>query len=93
MDTLLLTNKASYLSQVAAFQDSLIPLEKKGAAPAPEETLSDSDTIIGARIRPLSEADRGLGHVPSVYAREKGKVADVHELRVKVRGPPAVAVS
>ncbi|KAH7379751.1 diatom spindle kinesin 1 [Cadophora sp. MPI-SDFR-AT-0126] len=95
MDTLLLANKASYLSQIATFQDSLVPLSNKGAAPktSPKETLSDSDTVIGARIRPLSEQDRALDHVPSVYAREEGGVADVHELRVKVRGPPAVATS
>ncbi|KAG4413928.1 hypothetical protein IFR04_012943 [Cadophora malorum] len=93
MDALLLSNKASYQSQITAFQDSLVPLSSKGAVSAPRETLSDSDTIIGARIRPLSEEDRGLGHVPSVYAREKGRIADVHELRVKVRGPPAVATS
>ncbi|PVH88194.1 diatom spindle kinesin 1 [Cadophora sp. DSE1049] len=95
MDALLLSNKASYLSQVSAFQDSLIPLSNRGAGPkpTPKETLSDSDTIIGARIRPFSEQDRELGHVSSVYAREKGGVADVHELRVKVRGAPAVATS
>lgn len=92
MDTLLLANKASYLAQVAAWKGSRIPLANKGVALASKETLSDSDTVIGARIRPLSEEDRELGHVPSVYARETGVFVDVHELRVKVRGPPAVNV-
>ncbi|KAL2061256.1 hypothetical protein VTL71DRAFT_7529 [Oculimacula yallundae] len=93
MEALLLSNKSSYLSQIATFEGSLVPLANKGAKPAPGETLSDSDTIIGARIRPLSEHDIGLGHVPSVYAREEGGFADVHDLRVKVRGPPAIATS
>ncbi|KAH7327163.1 P-loop containing nucleoside triphosphate hydrolase protein [Rhexocercosporidium sp. MPI-PUGE-AT-0058] len=93
MDDLLLANKASYLSQVAAWEGSLIPLANKGATTTLKETLSDSDTVIGARIRPLPEEDKELGHVPSVYAREKGTFADVHELRVRVRGPPVVTTS
>ncbi|KAG4439077.1 hypothetical protein IFR05_005419 [Cadophora sp. M221] len=93
MDALLITNKASYLTQVALWEGSLISLARKGAPFASKETLSDSDTVIGARIRPLSDEERELGHVPSVYAREKGGFADVHELRVKVRGPPGVNTS
>lgn len=92
MDVLLLENKASYLAQIANFEESLIPLPNKGAKPAEKETLSDSDTIIGVRIRPLSEQDKEFGHVPSVRPREKGGYADVHQLRVKVRGPPVLTV-
>ncbi|KFY51060.1 hypothetical protein V496_08976 [Pseudogymnoascus sp. VKM F-4515 (FW-2607)] len=68
---------------VAAFK----PASSQGASTGTE---SGGDTSIGARIRPLLPKEIEDHDVAGVYARSEEGYADVHELRRKVNGQPAL---
>lgn len=89
MDIFLPENKKLFLDQIATF-DARVAKEK--AKQALKESAPDSDTMIGVRIRPLLEAEKENGHLAGAYARSTGGFADVHELRRKVNGRPAITV-
>ena len=80
-----LKNKEYFVQQVAAFEARPLPGK-------PSENNSLSDTVIGARIRPLLQKEKDAGKVAGVSIRTKGGYADVHELRSKVNGNPALNV-
>jgi hypothetical protein len=90
MDLFLPENKKFFLEQVSIFNPPLLRKDKDRLVA--KEHSPDPDTIIGTRIRPLLLAEKDNGHVPGVYARGKDGYADVHELRQKVNGRPAIAV-
>lgn len=92
MDALLAENKTYFANQVALFKPTRTQKDQdreKGRI----GKFTDADTIIATRIRPLLEHEIELGHVAGVFAREKDDYADVHELRNKVTGRPAINVS
>lgn len=91
MDLFLPENQKFLLNQIALF-DSQVAQGKVKPAAIGKENSPDSDTIIGARIRPLLDAEKEKGHVAGVYARSQGGFADIHELRRKVNGRPAITV-
>ncbi|KFY14062.1 hypothetical protein V492_02874 [Pseudogymnoascus sp. VKM F-4246] len=76
-------NRDSYIKQVAAFK----PASTQAAAIGSE---SGGDTSIGARIRPLLPKEIEEREVAGVCARSEEGYADVHELRRKVNGQPAL---
>ncbi|OBT44863.1 hypothetical protein VE00_05013 [Pseudogymnoascus sp. WSF 3629] len=76
-------NRDLYIKQVAAFK----PASGQAAGAASE---SGGDTSIGARIRPLLPKEIEDQEVAGVYARSGEGFADVHELRRKVNGQPAL---
>lgn len=78
-------NRDLYVKQVAAFK----PASSQGASAGTE---SGGDTSIGARIRPLLAKEIEDHEVAGVYARSEQGYADVHELRRKVNGQPALNV-
>jgi hypothetical protein len=90
MDLFLPENKEFFLNQVAIFDSQLTKDKVKQIA---RENSPDTDTVIGARIRPLSNLEKENGHIPCVYARwEGGGFADIHALRRKVNGRPTITV-
>jgi len=90
MDLFLPENKDFFHSQVASFDTQLAKAKVKQTA---NESSPDSDTIIGARIRPLSDTEKEDGHISCVYAHcEGGGFADIHAMRRKVNGRPAITV-
>lgn len=78
-------NRDLYIKQVAAFK----PATGQAAGAGSE---SGGDTSIGARIRPLLPKEIEDQEVAGVYARSGEGFADVHELRRKVNGQPALNV-
>lgn len=85
MEAFFQENRESYIKQVAAFKPA--PGQAAGAG-----SESGGDTSIGARIRPLLPKEIEDQEVTGVYARSEEGFADVHELRRKVNGQPALNV-
>jgi kinesin family protein 2/24 len=92
MDLFLPENQKFFLNQVTTFDTRATLAPKETPKQAAKGDSPDSDTVIGARIRPVLDAEKENGHIPSVYARSQGDFADVHELRRKVNGRPAITV-
>ncbi|KAH8667607.1 diatom spindle kinesin 1 [Tricladium varicosporioides] len=90
MDLFLPENKKFYQRQISQFKPSL---GLKKSEPVVKDQAGDSDTLIGIRIRPLLAPEESEGHILGVYTRGQGGFVDVHELRRKVRGPPAFTSS
>ncbi|OBT51210.1 hypothetical protein VE04_07814 [Pseudogymnoascus sp. 24MN13] len=76
-------NRDSYIKQVTAFKPA--PGQAAGAG-----SESGGDTSTGARSRPLLPKEIEDQEVTGVYARSEEGFADVHELRRKVNGQPAL---
>lgn len=85
MDAFFEENRESYIKQVASFK----PASGQATSAGSE---SSGDTSIGARIRPLLPKEVEDREVAGVYARSEEGYADVHELRRKVNGQPALNV-
>lgn len=97
MDDFFLANKQFYLDEVAKFNT-----KSSKASPASSSTTKPSDpnedvldTTISVRVRPLLPHELEAGHVPGAYiARDDfGGVVNLHELRKKVVGKPALTTS
>jgi len=86
LETILAANKDIYLHLVKDFK----PKISKSAINA---DFSETDTVVGARIRPLLPDEIEDGQVTGIYVRPKGGFIDVHELREKPRPPPTLSVS
>lgn len=78
-------NRDSYIKQVAAFK----PASRNATSDGSE---SGADTSIGVRIRPLLPKEIEGQEVVGVCARSGEGYADIHELRRKVNGQPALNV-
>jgi hypothetical protein len=63
----------------------------KDAKPSPVLVNEASDTTICARIRPLSEEEQGLQHIPGVVPKGDSK-ALLFEPRKKFNGAPEATV-
>lgn len=83
-------NKDYFLEQVSLFKPPRTQKDKDRVIS--KENLAGTDTIIATRIRPLLEHETTKGHVVGVVARGVDNCADVHELRKKVNGRPALTV-
>lgn len=82
----LVEHKAFFVEKVGEFK----PAEGKKNG---NESEASSDTTISARIRPILHHEREAGHVPGLFTRgDGGGNVDVHELRLKVNGQPALNV-
>ncbi|KAM5439888.1 hypothetical protein MferCBS31731_004299 [Microsporum ferrugineum] len=80
----LVEHKAFFVEKVGEFK----PAEGKKNG---NESEASSDTTISARIRPILHHEREAGHVPGLFTRgDGGGNVDVHELRLKVNGQPAL---
>lgn len=91
MDALLAENKTYFTNQVALFKPTRTQKDQDRES-ARKGKFADADTVIATRIRPLLENEIELGHVAGVFARGEDDYADVHELRNKVTGRPAINV-
>ncbi|EEQ32044.1 kinesin motor domain containing protein [Microsporum canis CBS 113480] len=80
----LVEHKAFFVEKVGEFK----PAEGKKNG---NESEASSDTTISARIRPILHHEWEAGHVPGLFTRgDGGGNVDVHELRLKVNGQPAL---
>ncbi|MCJ1358637.1 MAG: hypothetical protein MMC33_008637 [Icmadophila ericetorum] len=86
MDDLLQQNKQFLLDQIAAY-------EAEQTQAKAEDTSSDTDTLIGVRVRPLLEKEVESGQFIGVSTMAGGGQAAVHELRRKVTGKLALTSS
>ncbi|EFR05003.1 diatom spindle kinesin 1 [Nannizzia gypsea CBS 118893] len=78
-------HKAFFIEKVKEFK----PVS--GKSKNGNESEISSDTIISARIRPILPHEQKAGHVPGLFVRGDGNGdVDVHELRLKVNGQPAL---
>ena len=89
MDSFFAQNKDFLAKQVAAFeaQPAQASVTSKG------NKNSSSDTLVGARIRPLLQREVESGQIVVVSTKAGEGSAAVHELRAKINGKPAVNAS
>lgn len=86
MDEFLQQNKQFLVDQIADY-------EAKRTQATVADTSSDSDAVIGVRVRPLLEKEVEGGQFIGVSVKAQGGLAAVHELRKKVNRKPAMTVS
>jgi kinesin family protein 2/24 len=86
LERLLAINKDIYLQLVKDFKPNV-------SKPNVNQGFSETDTVIGARIRPLLPDEIEEGQLTGIYVRPQGGFIDVHELREKPRPPPTLSVS
>ena len=87
MDNFSIQNQGFFIEQVKAFEAE----PSKGRVARTGDLVSD--TLIGARVRPLLVKEADAGQVVAVSARSTEGTATVHELRAKVNGKPAINVT
>ena len=85
MDEFLQQSKRFVLDQIAEY-------EAKQTQAAVGDASSDSDAVIGVRVRPLLEKEVEGGQFIGVSVQTEGGLAAVHELRRKINGKPALTV-
>ena len=88
MDSFFNENKKFLSEQIAAFEAQLA---KENVAT--NSNLFTSDTLIGARIRPLLQREVDNGQLDAISTKSTEGSATVHELRAKVNGKPAINAS
>ena len=88
MDLFFLDNKDYFHREVSRFETR--PKKIDYASPV---ALADSDILIGARIRPLLPKEVEAGHIAGVFVGKGHAIANVHELKLTVKGFPALNVS
>ena len=87
MDSFFAQNKNFFIEQVAVFEAKLAEVN------ATTNSDSISDTLIGARIRPLLQREVDNGRVIAISTKPDEGCAVVHELRAKINGKPAITAS
>ena len=85
VERLLTDHKETFLEQVSAFRPGPLKVNTNTG-------LSATDTVVGARIRPLLADEIEDGQVPGIYVRSKSSVLDIHELRERPHRPPILTV-
>lgn len=85
MDAFFQENRDWYIKQVAAFKPSHGHAKGDGGE-------SGGDTSIAARVRPLLPKEIEENENFGITVRSESGSADVHELRRKVNGQPALSV-
>lgn len=82
-------HKAFFVEKVREFKPKPVAGQTKNR----NESEVSSDTTISARIRPILPHEQEAGHIPGLFVRSDGNgELDVHELRLKVNGQPALNV-
>lgn len=85
-EVLLQENSESYLAQIAAFKPKPTKVSLVNA------DFSETDTVVGARIRPLLPDEVEDGQMRGIFVRREGAFVDVMELRERPHRPPILNV-